>query len=375
MSDSKIQVQRWVIPVVVGLAALLLIGGLIYFYQAKNKTQIAPTKVNSLSHDAKPAVAGGPGTDKYNKELQKFETEAAINAAKSGQTRVAVPVGKVSPIQNSDIEQPVENPKPEPVPKQSAPQAAEVKAAERERAKQLAEMQKSVDGAIMGEMQMINTALEKNTPEPIVFVYAAAAETKTEDSGKQNDNSSSDASQKPVVATLFEVGEVLYAMNTISINSDVPGPVMIELVSGRLRGGKFLGSFVRHNKFLLLKFTAFSYQGKTYPVEGLAVDPNTSGVAVRSDVDSHYIERWGGLVAASFLEGFAEAVSSSDLTTNSTDVGVIVEHPAYSSSDQMWIAAGKVGERLAEPMLQNFYRPPTVYLEPGTEMGILIVKN
>jgi type IV secretory pathway VirB10-like protein len=96
---------------------------------------------------------------------------------------------------------------------------------------------------------------------------------------------------------------------------------------------------------------------------------------LRSDVDSHYLERWGGLVAASFLEGFAEAVSNSGLSTQDTDVGVVVDQPRYSTSDQLWIAAGKVGENLAQPMLQNFYRPPTVYLEPGTEIGILIVKN
>ena len=375
MSESKIQIQRWVIPVVAGLAAVILIGGLIYFYQAKNKPQIAPTKVDSLSHDAKPTVAGGPGTDKYNRELQQFETEAALKAAKAGESRAAVPVGKVSPIENNDLIEQEEEKKPEPPPKQSAPVAAEVKAAERERAKQLAEMQKSVNGAIISEMQMINTALEKNTPEPTVFVYAAAAVTKTEDGEKQNNNSSGDANPKPAAVTPFEVGEVLYAMNSLSINSDVPGPVMIELVSGRLRGGKFIGSFARHNKFLLLKFTAFAYEGKTYPVEALAVDPNTSGVAVRSDVDSHYIERWGGLVAASFLEGFAEAVGNSGQSAETVDSTVIVNHPVYSAADQMWIAAGKVGERLAEPMLQNFYRAPTVYLEPGTEMGILIIKN
>ncbi len=373
MSDSKIQLQRWVIPVVAGLVLCTLVGGLVYFYQTKDKANLPPSKVNALAENNKTPVAGGPGTEKYNKEMQGFETEAALKAAKEGKSRAAVPVGNTTPLNEEDVVEhvePVEAPKAKPTARQEAP-----KAVERARVQQVTEMQKAVDSAIKSEMQMINISLDNNFPEPTVFVYAAA--TQKAESKKQYDNASDNgtANQKNPIYTLFDVGDVLYAMNTISINSDVPGPVMIELVSGHLRGGKFLGSFVRHNKFLLLKFNAFSYEGKTYPIEALAVDPATSGVAVRSDVDSHYIERWGGLIAASFLEGFAEAVSGSGLSTEATDVGVIVDQPVYSTSDQMWIAAGKVGERLAEPMLQNFYRAPTVYLEPGTEMGILIVKN
>ena len=358
-----------------------LIGGFIYFYQAKKKAQFAPSQVKAMADSKKTPVAGGPGTAKYNEELKKYETEAALKAAKEGTSRAAVPVGKVSSLTKEDVVEPVEPveaPKANSATRQEAPQAKDNtadRAAERARVQQLTEMQKAVDGAIKGEMQMINKSLDNNFPEPTVLVFAAA--TQKEESGSQ-ENTSSDGdtgNQQKVILTPFEVGEVLYAMNTISINSDVPGPAMIEIVSGRLRGGKFIGSFVRHNKFLLLKFSAFAYEGKTYPVEALAVDPATAGVAVRSDVDSHYIQRWGGLIAASFLEGFAEAVSNSGLSVENTDISVSVDHPTYSTEDQMWIAAGKVGERLSEPMLENFYRPPTVYLAPGTEMGILIVKN
>ena len=368
MSDSKIQLQRWVIPVIAGLVAIGLVGGLVYFYRAKNTTQHTPTQVKALSDNRKTSVVGGPGTEKYNKEMKGYEAEESIRAAKEGRTYINSPVGKPDPIVPKDVVKKVEAPKAaEPEVRQQAP-----KAVDRARVQQMAEMQKSIESAIKSEMQMINKSLDNNYPQPTVFVYETAGQN--EEGENQNINNGI-AEQREVVFTPFEVGEVLYAMNTIAINSDVPGPAMIELVTGRLKGGKFIGSFVRHNKHLLLKFNAFAYEGRTYPVEGLAVDPATSGVAMRSDVDSHYLERWGGLVAASFLEGFAEAVSSSGVNTESTAVGVIVNRPVFSAADQLWIAAGKVGENLAEPMLQNFYKPPTVYLEPGTGIGILIVKN
>lgn len=368
MSESKIQLQRWVIPVTAVFIIIALVVGLTYFYQSKNKIQHGPTQVKSLSDNGKTPVAGGPGTEKYNKELRGHEEEESLKAVQEGRTHISVPVGNAEPIVQEDVVVSVEAPKAKKVTvSQEAP-----KAADKEQVQRLADMQKAVGTAIQSEMQMIHKLLDNNYPEPTIFVYAAAAPDPIVEVASPGNGT---ANQQDVAFTPFEVGEVMYAMNTIAINSDVPGPAMIELISGHLRGGKFIGAFVRHNKHLLLKFNAFSYEGKTYPVEALAVDPATSGVAMRSDVDSHYLQRWGGLVAASFIEGFASAISSSGLSTQSTEVGVIVDQPVYSTSDQMWIAAGKVGENLAEPMLQNFYRPPTVYLKTGTEIGILIVKN
>ena len=45
----------------------------------------------------------------------------------------------------------------------------------------------------------------------------------------------------------------------------------------------------------------------------------------------------------------------------------------YSPADQAWIAAGKVGERAGKIFEKNFERPPTVYLESGTAIGVLIL--
>ena len=45
----------------------------------------------------------------------------------------------------------------------------------------------------------------------------------------------------------------------------------------------------------------------------------------------------------------------------------------YSPADQAWIAAGKVGEKAGKIFEKNFDRPPTVYLESGTPVGILVL--
>jgi hypothetical protein len=128
---------------------------------------------------------------------------------------------------------------------------------------------------------------------------------------------------------------------------------------------------------ILLKFSRFALPGgEGIPIEAYAVDPMTTSVSVGTDVDYHYLSRWGGLIAASFLEGFGEAVRYSGMGTYTTGFGTVVtDTPDYSFEEQAWIAAGKVGERLSVPMYQNWYTPPTVTLETGTGLGILIVTN
>ncbi len=46
---------------------------------------------------------------------------------------------------------------------------------------------------------------------------------------------------------------------------------------------------------------------------------------------------------------------------------------SYSPEDQAWIAAGKVGEKAGKIFEKGFERPPTVYLESGTPVGVLVL--
>ena len=45
----------------------------------------------------------------------------------------------------------------------------------------------------------------------------------------------------------------------------------------------------------------------------------------------------------------------------------------YSVEDQSWIAAGKVGEKAGKIFEKGFDRPPTVRLESGTPVGVLVL--
>ena len=83
---------------------------------------------------------------------------------------------------------------------------------------------------------------------------------------------------------------------------------------------------------------------------------------------------WGGLVAASFLEGFGDAVSRAGTRSYASVYGSGLSVPNYSLGKEAWIAAGKVGERAAGVFEKNFTVAPTVTLNSGTLMGVLILQ-
>lgn len=173
----------------------------------------------------------------------------------------------------------------------------------------------------------------------------------------------------------LKVGDILPCVNRVTLDSDAPGPAMVEVVSGPYRGARVVGSFQRLNEHLVLRFSELAApDGSVHDIAGFAIDPATDRTAVRTDVDNHVLERWGGLVAASFLEGFGEAVERSGTSAHTTIYGSGWSVPDYSLGEEMWIAAGKAGERAANALDRGFGRAPTVTLESGTAMGVLLLR-
>lgn len=176
----------------------------------------------------------------------------------------------------------------------------------------------------------------------------------------------------------FTVGDMLYAAVDTGVNSDVPSPVMATVTGGKYRGTRLIGQFQRHNERLVLTFSRALPPGKeAVQITAYAVDPDTTHASVASSVDTHFFERWVGLAAASFLEGLGDAKrysgSSSTIYGNVNGTTDQMVWGTYSPADQAWIAAGKVGEKAGKIFERGFDRPPTVYLDAGSPIGVLIM--
>jgi intracellular multiplication protein IcmE len=170
-------------------------------------------------------------------------------------------------------------------------------------------------------------------------------------------------------------GDILYCVNRVTLDSDAPGPAMVEVIDGPYTGAKAIGAFTRMNEHLTLTFSQLVMpSGLRYAITGYAMDPRTDRTAVRSSVNSHAFERWFKYAAAKFLEGFGEIVSTQGSSGYSTAYGSGYTRPKLNLEEQIWTAAGKVGEGAARVFERDFGVPPTVTLASGTEMGVLVVQ-
>lgn len=210
--------------------------------------------------------------------------------------------------------------------------------------------------------KVINFKNQSNqTPEP---------ETDNDDENKAEDSASD---QKSID---LSPGDILYARNELQLNSDAPGPVHATVLSQKLQGSKLLGQFSKHEDYLTIEFSRLvTTKGEVHNIQGVAIDPAVSTTAVRSNVNRRILQRWGGLMAASFLTGYGKAVTGSGSEMSVTDGQVIHSTPQLDTQQELWAASGEVGERLEEKFAENFNRPSTVTFDPGAEMGVLILQS
>lgn len=177
---------------------------------------------------------------------------------------------------------------------------------------------------------------------------------------------------------VIKAGTIMFAVLDTGINSDEQSPILATIAQGPLKGAKLLGQFSRVNKKVVLSFNVLSVPSlpNSLTVNAVAIDPDTARTAIASSVDSHYMLRYGTLFASTFLAGLGEAVLQSGATTVDAPFGQsTTQNPTTSITEKGLIALGNVGNQYARTLGQNFQRPPTVKVNAGAGIGILIMAD
>lgn len=177
---------------------------------------------------------------------------------------------------------------------------------------------------------------------------------------------------------VLPAGEIEYAQLLIEANSDVPGPVLAQIVSGPLNGSRIIGSFQRTQeptKLLTLNFNSVVLDGETVNVNAVALDPGTSLPGMATDVDNRYFQRIVLPAAAAFVEGAAEAISESGLTTVTIEGETVAEETEESDTDQE-VASGitEAAQELRDILDDEADVEPLIRIEAGTPMGLLFLE-
>ena len=204
---------------------------------------------------------------------------------------------------------------------------------------------------------------------------AAGTNTAASDSNQQN-------SSGPVI----KAGDILFAILSTSVNSDEPGPVMATVVQGSYKGAKLIGSIQKTAALpgtngptrVVLNFTTMSipHSQNSLSISAVAIDPDTARTALASDVDHHYLERYGSLFASAFLEGYGSAIQQAGSTvTNSVFGGSTQSYGSLSGIEEVAAGLGQVGQEWGSQLGDVLDRPNTITVNSGVGLGILFLSD
>lgn len=342
-------------------AAAVALFFIISYFLAPQKLP-TDSKLTNSGAEAIANKAGGEASPEYNNRLKEHDDKKANEALTSGKSHVPTPTGQRKPIVGQKEEQ--KTPPPPPV--------ATVRTTAAKPVRQDNPMLKRM----MEDLAQLDSKLNATGVGHGKIEYIK--ETEKEAKAKEKEVPAPSSSQKILTGFGVKPGDLLYAIVDTGVNSDVPSAVLATVASGKFRNARLMGSFQRFDERIVLSFTRLVMpDGKVLQLDAYAVDPGTSEASVATSVNTHFFERWGGLIASSFLSGLGEAKRFSGAqsniygTVNGTSDQMIWKK--YNPADQAWIAAGKVGEKAAEKFERNFDRPPTVYLASGTAIGVLVM--
>ena len=343
------------------LLALAIGAGIILvsFVLLSPEQQATNSMIAGKRTEAVKGQAGGDGSEEYNRKLETHDEQKANEALQAGESFIPTPVGQRIPIVT---QRPAAPPPPPPVaqPRVAAPPPPRNDNALKRMMEDLAALDAKLTSVSAGEGKIVYLC-DFSGDQQLVPPSPRPDYPDGEQAGLEN--------VKP--------GDLLYAVVETGVNSDAPSAVMATVASGPYKNSRLLGRFQRFEQRLVLSFSRIILPtGEDLQLEAYAVDPATSQASVATSVNTHFFSRWGGLVAASFLEGIGTAKRYSGAQSSvyaGVDASDQMIWNTYSPADQAWIAAGKVGERAARIFERGFDRPPTVYLEQGTAIGVLIL--
>lgn len=394
--------------VVVIITFGVIAGALVYSNMTISNQASRPKDLQAtIGAPSMPSVSSTPGTSDnpmHNEKIRELNKSNALEATTTGSSsvpRLSNPAGgpEKDPFDLMQKKDSTAKPGDPVVPSPAAPRVAaapqptgpaaaspQVPQAPAVKSAELKENERDMQAAMKGFLDSWTP-----TPQRVEVEYVGTRNASQTAVGAQAGQSlaavggGAGAEQAPSLAkkVAIKAGSILNAVIVTSVNSDEPGPVLAEITTGPYAGGRVIGKFElpKDGQKVMLTFTTLSMQNadKSYDLSAYAVDPETARTALASDVDNHYLARYGAFSAAAFLKGYSQMLSQQGTTQTITvgggGVSSTTTHPQMSSKDLAISALGVVGSEIAGELKGDLKRPPTVTLKSGTGIGLLVMKD
>lgn len=365
------------------VAAVILFGG---------KKEVVPDSVMGAQSN----VSEAPGTEQvsetYRQAVEEKNVQAVETAIKEGGSAlpvpIAPPVGRVNLAEETAAtEDPLERwrriqeerTRQDQQAQEVLPQVDPNAEAVNQLASAMTQQMQTILQGVAQEppkLQKVADAdyLEKKRKEAAEAAEAEAAARRQEQSGAGEGGAGGDTAE--IVDIIVPAGTIEYAQLMLEANSDVDGPILAQVVSGPLAGGRLIGSFEMREEYLVLNFDTVVIDGISHDVDAVAINPDTANVGMATDVDHRYLTRIILPAAASFIEGMASAIAETgNEQTSVQGVGTTTSAPEPDAKEELLKGVEKSAEKIGEILDDNAEdEEPLVIVAAGTPMGILFLE-
>ena len=174
----------------------------------------------------------------------------------------------------------------------------------------------------------------------------------------------------PSLADAIDAGGALYARTLYEVNSDIGGPVIVEILEEPLAGAIATGGFEVVRDRMVLRLTALEHDGRLMAVDGWAVGLDCRCFGIQGAVDRHWFERVILPAAIAFAQSWATALARPD-TTVRVEGDVVLQSTSRAASDERLLegvaaATGQIGRVLTE----DAPRAMTVSIPANTALAV-----
>ena len=326
---------------------------------------------------AKLNPADGAGNEVYEQGLEKRNRQDREEKGKKGQSHVDVVSGAVGEGSHEAVKPPevISRPrKQQAEPEEGAPETIPVERVqprrewdpepERDYARPAGEDDGNLDAVVAALVDAIN-----RPPDIRRIAYGAPEAERPEGGGAR-------APQRTAPLPRVGAGDAFYARVMHAVNSDYPGPVLIELLQPPLAGAVVRGGFQLVRERMVIRLSSLDVAGETVPVDAVAVGLDCACFGVTGDVSYHWWERVLLPAATGFVEQYLIARAEPERRVVTVGGETVVTEESGRSARQardagLAAAAGRVGDVL----LQQAPSRQTVEIPRNAEVAVMFAER
>ncbi len=167
------------------------------------------------------------------------------------------------------------------------------------------------------------------------------------------------------------VGQGLYARMLYAVNSDYPGPVLLEILETPLVGAVASGAFERIGERLVIRLDSVAWRGRREPVQAWAVGLDCACFGVEGEVDRHWWERLILPAAVRFAEGFLTARGTPGRRVRVSGETVVEESSGPTDRQAIYRGLGEAARSAGDILLQDAPTGPTIRIPRDAEVAVV----